>query len=152
VAALLGLREVMTYEGQAAIELEGVAEGGVAGDPYPLPVVAVGEGLVLDWGPLLAALIADLEGGRAVADIAATFHLSLAVGTAGICRRIRAESGLGRVVLSGGVFQNRLLSEQLVTLLNDDDFQVFCHRLVPPGDGGLALGQAIIAGRSQTCV
>jgi hydrogenase maturation protein HypF len=115
--------------------------------------VSEGDGpLWLDWGPLVTALLADLLAGRTVADSAATFHLSLAAGTVALCRQIRVQSGLDRVVLSGGVFQNRLLSETLVSLLAENGFQVFCHRLVPPGDGGLALGQAIIAGRSQTCV
>jgi hydrogenase maturation protein HypF len=152
VAALLGVRQTMSYEGQAAIELEGLAERGAPGGPYPMPVAAGDGALWLDWGPLVTALLADLLAGRTVADSAATFHLSLAVGTAALCRQIRMQSGLDRVVLSGGVFQNRLLSEEVVSLLAADGFQVFCHRLVPPGDGGLALGQAIIAGRSQTCV
>jgi len=152
VASLLGVRQVMSYEGQAAIELEGVAERGTSGEPWPLPVIAGDDRLQLDWRPLVTALLADLSAGRPARDIAATFHLSLAVGTAALCGEIRRRSGLDRVVLSGGVFQNRLFSEQLVTLLAADGFEVFCHRLVPPGDGGLALGQAIIAGRSQTCV
>ncbi len=152
VAALLGLRNIISYEGQAAIELEGVAERGAPGNPYPLPVVRENDILILDWRPLVAALEADLLMNRSVADIAATFHLSLALGAAAVCHEIRRTSGLDRVVLSGGVFQNRLLSEQLVTQLTADGFQLFCHRLVPPGDGGLALGQAIIAGRGQICV
>jgi hydrogenase maturation protein HypF len=152
VAALVGIREVMSYEGQAAIELEGVAERGDAGEPYPLPVARSGDGLILDWLPLVDALTADVSAGRPAADIAATFHLSLAAGAAAMCRELRKSSSLDRVVLSGGVFQNRLLSEQLLTLLAADGFEVYCHRLVPPGDGGLALGQAIIAGRSRTCV
>jgi len=152
VAALLGVRQVMSYEGQAAIELEGIAERGIPGEPYSMPVVAGEGGLLLDWRPLVTALLADSLAGRPVRDIAATFHYSLARGAATLCGEIRSAGGPERVVLSGGVFQNRLFSEQLVTLLTADGFQLFCHRLVPPGDGGLALGQAIIAGRSKTCV
>lgn len=151
VASLLGVRQAMSYEGQAAIELEGVAERGTAGEPWPMPVAVEAGGLVLDWGGLVEGVLADLLAGRPVEDIAATFHLSLAAGAAGLCRELRSATALERVVLSGGVFQNRLFSEQLVTLLAADGFQVFCHRLVPPGDGGLALGQAIIAGRSRIC-
>jgi hydrogenase maturation protein HypF len=75
----------------------------------------------------------------------------MAAASVALCREIRAGNGLERVVLSGGVFQNRLLSEELLTLLEADGFRVFTHRLVPPNDGGLALGQAMIAGRSQIC-
>lgn len=79
------------------------------------------------------------------------FHYSLAAAVGEVCKRIRAATGLQRVVLSGGVFQNRLLTEELCSILEKDDFQVFTQRLVPPNDGGLALGQAILAGRSQLC-
>jgi hydrogenase maturation protein HypF len=65
---------------------------------------------------------------------------------------VRQEYAVSRVVLSGGVFQNRLFSEAVTTLLENDGFAVFTHRLVPPNDGGLALGQALVAGRSGLCV
>lgn len=148
IAALLGVRNRMSYEGQAAIELEGLAELGSVNRLYPGAVIREQEVLLLDWLPLLRALLEDLFAGTPAADIAAAFHHSLAVAAAAVCSEIRRESGLGRVVLSGGVFQNRLLSEELLTLLEQDGFTVFTHRLVPPNDGGLALGQAMIAGRS----
>jgi hydrogenase maturation protein HypF len=151
VAALLGVREVMSYEGQAAIELEGLAERGLPGAPFPLPTVATAAGLELDWRPLLATLTGELLAGRPAADLAATFHLSLAEGAARLCREVATATGLDRVVLSGGVFQNRLLAETLATRLEQEGLTVCCHRLVPPNDGGLALGQAMIAGRSQLC-
>lgn len=151
IAALLGVRQVMTYEGQAAMELEGVAERGEAGQPLPMPVAASGGKWLLDWRPLVAGVLHGVLAGGRAPDLAATFHVSLAMGSAALCRQIRAETGLERVALSGGVFQNRLLSEQMVSLLAADGFQVFCHRLVPPGDGGLALGQAVIAGRVGAC-
>jgi len=148
VAALLGVRNRMSYEGQAAIELEGLAERGTVGRLYPAGINRDHEALQLDWLPLIGALLADVLAGLPPTDIAATFHHSLAAAAAAVCSDIRRESGLGRVVLSGGVFQNRLLSEALVSLLENDGFTVFTHRLVPPNDGGLALGQAMIAGRS----
>jgi hydrogenase maturation protein HypF len=148
VGALLGLRNRMAYEGQAAIELEGVAERGVPCREYPA-AISSGDGvLVLDWLPLLKHLLEDVHAGVPTADIAASFHQSLARGAATVCAAVRGESGLDRVVLSGGVFQNRLLSEMLVTLLERDGFRVYTHRLIPPNDGGLALGQAMVAGRS----
>jgi len=148
VAALLGVRNRMNYEGQAAIELEGLAERGRVGRLYPGGIISGEETLQLDWLPLIGALLADVLAGLSPADIAATFHHSLAAAATAVCNEIRRQSGNGRVVLSGGVFQNRLLSEALVSLLENDGFTVFTHRLVPPNDGGLALGQAIIAGRS----
>lgn len=151
VAALLGIRSSMSYEGQAAIELEGAAERGNAHDPYPFRIDVCSGVFILDWLPLLESIVAELTTGCSAADIAATFHHSLAVASAAVCREIRASSGHERIVLSGGVFQNRLLSEELVTLLEKDGFRVYTHRLVPPNDGGLALGQAMIAGRSFQC-
>ena len=88
--------------------------------------------------------------GDSKADAALRFHDTLAAVTADICGKIRRESGVERVVLSGGVFQNKLLSERIYALLQERNFQVYTHRLVPPNDGGLALGQAVIAGRA-TC-
>lgn len=152
VAALLGLRSKMSYEGQAAIELEGIAEKGRAGKPYPCKLLTEDTGTVLDWRPAIEALLLDVRLGVSRSDIAATFHHSLAVAATHLCSAIRRQSGLDRVVLSGGVFQNRILAEEMVTLLEKNDFRVYTHRLVPPNDGGLALGQAVIAGRSFKCV
>jgi hydrogenase maturation protein HypF len=152
VAALLGIRSRMSYEGQAAIELEGAAEDGVPGTPYPFSIDTADGLTTLDWRPALKALLAGMSSGCKVADIAATFHHSLALASVAVCQEIRSSSGLGRVVLSGGVFQNRLLSEEMVTLLEKEGFEVYTHRLVPPNDGGVALGQAMIAGRSLKCV
>lgn len=151
VASLLGVRQQMSYEGQAALELEGIAEQGVGDDRYPFEVSRTGDLLQLDWLPLLMALLAELSAGLPVADIAAAFHASLATAAAAVCREIRLETGLDRVILSGGVFQNRLLSEALASRLEHDGFAVFTHRLVPPNDGGLSLGQAMIAGRRNRC-
>jgi hydrogenase maturation protein HypF len=86
------------------------------------------------------------------ADLARAFHATVAKGTVEMCVAVREATGLDRVVLSGGVFQNKLLAEGVHDLLSARKFQVFTHRLVPPNDGGLALGQAIIAGRSRICV
>lgn len=152
VAALLGIRSRNSYEGQAAIELEGEAEKGACADPYNFGIVTDGSGFVLDWLPIFKGVVDEQIAGRRRCDIAAAFHHSLAVSSAAVCREIRSSSGLERVVLSGGVFQNKLFSEAMVTLLEKDGFTVYTHRLVPPNDGGLALGQVMIAGRSLLCV
>jgi len=80
--------------------------------------------------------------------MARKFHDTVAGAVVDVCSAIRSETGVGRVVLSGGVFQNRLLSEGAFDLLTESGFSVYVQRLVPPNDGGLALGQAVIAGRS----
>ncbi len=152
VAGVLDIRGKMSYEGQAAIELEGEAERGICEALYDFGVLPGNDGLILDWLPMMRSVVDDHRAGRMRPDIAATFHRSLAFAAAAVCREIRSESGFDRVVLSGGSFQNRLLSEEILTQLEADGFRVFTHRLVPPNDGGLALGQAMIAGRSQVCV
>ena len=145
VSALIGVRTVISYEGQAAIELEALAERGTPSGPYPF-LVRTTDCHRIDFSPTVAAICADLAGKRAPADVARGFHLTVARGILEVCSRIREESGATRVVLSGGVFQNRLLTEEAALLLADAGFKPYCHRLVPPNDGGLALGQAVIAG------
>jgi hydrogenase maturation protein HypF len=153
VAALLGVRTVVTYEGQAAIELEGLAERGTPGPVLPFSIDTTDDDcLVLDFRPMVREITEAVLTGDDRADLARAFHATVAKGTAEMCIAIREATGLDRVVLSGGVFQNRLLAEGVHDLLTARKFQVFTHRLVPPNDGGLALGQAIIAGRSQICV
>jgi hydrogenase maturation protein HypF len=103
-------------------------------------------GLKLDFTPMFPAILADQDAEIAPAVIARRFHATVAAASVEACARIAADSGIGRVILSGGVFQNRLLSEMVYTALTKRGFQVFTHRLVPPNDGGIALGQAAIAG------
>ena len=145
VSALLGVRTRISYEGQAAIELEALAERGTPSDPYPY-LVHSAEVHRLDFLPMIAAICGDLAKERERADIARAFHHTVARGVLEVCGRIRQESGQSRVVLSGGVFQNRLLTEEVAQLLGEGGFEPYCHRLVPPNDGGLALGQAVVAG------
>jgi hydrogenase maturation protein HypF len=156
VAALLGLRQTVAYEGQAAMELEALAETSTETESYPYDIIGTGAGagepLTVDFRPMLQAMLRDRSVGRPLNEPARRFHHTLAAAAAEVCDRIRHQTGLGRVVLSGGVFQNRLLSEVLFGLLEANGFQVFTQRLVPPNDGGLALGQAMIAQRSLSCV
>jgi hydrogenase maturation protein HypF len=147
VAALLGVRGIISYEGQAAIELESVACGGVAGKTYPYDVSEVDGIFEIDWRQMFASILTDIGSSCATSDIALNFHITMAKASLDVCRKIRYYDGLKKVVLSGGVFQNRLLTEHLCDLLLNDKFEVFTHRLVPPNDGGLALGQAVIACR-----
>jgi hydrogenase maturation protein HypF len=149
VASLIGLRHTITYEAQAAIELEGIAVKGKGNEqisPYPLPIVdgEVGMSAVFDTAPMMAAITADLRSGAAPGVISARFHEGIAEALSRVCQRLR-EQGYGSVVaLSGGVFQNIRLLSALITRLHTEGFSVLDHRLVPANDGGLALGQAVI--------
>jgi hydrogenase maturation protein HypF len=152
VAALIGLRGKVSYEGQAAIELEALAESSATGHVYPFHALTVEETHLVDFRPMIRAIVDDMGSGRQKAEIARSFHNTVAAAVREICGLIRMETGLDRVVLSGGVFQNKLLSEGVYDLLAENEFHVFTQRLAPPNDGGVALGQAIIAGRSNICV
>ncbi len=133
IAALLGVREQVTYEGQAAIELEQLA-GETAAEPYPW---RFGDGAAL-----VAAAHDDLAAGRPAAEIAAAFHEAVAAGAAAAC----AEAGGPRtVVLSGGSFQNLRLLGATRRRLEEQGFRVLVHRRVPPNDGGISYGQAAVA-------
>ncbi len=147
VAALAGVRQKVGYEGQAALELEMTIgeEGDTAGD-YPFALRTEGPTLVLDPAPMIRALVADLQQGCAVGLLSARFHNGLARAIGAACEAVRSQRGINLVVLSGGVFQNRYLTEATLDVLSGLGFDVLTHSLVPPNDGGLALGQAVIAG------
>ncbi len=152
VAALAGLRRTVSYEGQAAIELEWLATGIEPAGSYPFAIEAATDDgpLVIDTRPMIAAIVDDVSGGKASADIARRFHSSMVDAIAAVCGRLRDETGLDAVAMSGGVFLNALLTAELGARLELDGFRVFRHRRVPPNDGGLCLGQlAIAAGRQR---
>ena len=141
-AALLGFTREISFEGQAAIWLEHQARGARPDiEEHPLPL----DGKELDFRPLLAAVIVDRKAGRSVPEIARAFHHGLAAGVARAVLDLTAQERLDTVVLSGGVFQNRLLLERLVNLLRTASLAVWCNREVPANDGGLSLGQAAMA-------
>jgi len=169
-SALLGVCTQATYEAQAAIELEMVADGGWAGwqAPGPLCPWAKGPGVlaqgqkvaklaypfeiervkdrwVIRLRETFAALLADLQGGVSVPEMSARFHATMAQIIVKTCQRIADETGLRTVALSGGVFQNRRLLTAAVAELGETGFDVLTHRRVPTNDGGLSLGQAVIA-------
>jgi hydrogenase maturation protein HypF len=94
---------------------------------------------------MIRAIVQEILQGTPVPRIAGRFHRTIAELFAATCRQVRAQTGLNKVALSGGVFQNRLLLEQVGAILEIDDFRVYINRRVPPNDGGLSLGQAAIA-------
>ncbi len=143
VAALLGIGGEVTYEGQAAMQLEALARSAPAGaaDSYPFEVDAG----VVRLRPLFVALLAERARGVPAAIVARRFHRTLAAVVGAQVRRAHALSGLRSVVLSGGCFQNQLLLSDCLAMLEEDGFEVLVHRQVPANDGGLALGQAVVA-------
>ena len=143
VSSIVGLRQEVSFEGQAAIELEMVADATVE-RAYPY-AIADGDVAQLDMRPMIEAIMDDLARGIAAKEISAAFHNTLAAAIVEVCRRIRAAESLNRVCLSGGTFQNVFLLQRAVNALRSDGFEVFLHALVPPNDGGIALGQAVIA-------
>ena len=158
VAALLTMRHSVLYDGQGAIELEALAELGE--DNMKSPLIQEGsysyalvchneQPLQLDFSPLITDILADIDRSVPAAAIAYRFHQTVASAASDVCLRISASSALDRVILSGGVFQNRLLTEMIYTALTNKGLHVFTHRLAPPNDGGIALGQAAIAGRRK---
>ena len=140
VSALLGVRDEVSYEGQAAVELEHLADPGERGT-YAVPVA---EG-VAQVSALVRAVTEDLLGGVAPARIATRFHHALADLVTAVCTQLREERGLSTVALSGGVFQNSLLLAGCLDRLQDQGFDVLTHRDVPCNDGGISLGQAAVA-------
>jgi hydrogenase maturation protein HypF len=143
VASLLGVRHRARYEAQAAIELEALVAPGEHGG-YPVELAA-GEPAVIDPIPVIRGVVHDLERGVAVPVIAARFHASVVSMTLRVCDWLRGRTGIGRVVMSGGVFQNVTLLAATRRALAGAGFEVFSHHLVPPNDGGIALGQAAVA-------
>lgn len=142
VAALVGVRQVVTYEAQAAIELEAVA--GDAPSGYDVPVIS-GEPFRLDPRPLVREVARDVAGAVPAPAIAGRFHRGLADAIVRVCGAVRTRTGIATVGLTGGVFQNVLLLRLAVEGLGRAGFAVLVHRHVPASDGGLSLGQAVIA-------
>jgi len=148
VAALAGVRDRVSYEGQAAIELEWLAEKVASDGAYPFdfePDPASEAPLIVDTRPLIRAVVEDAKKGVGRPVIARRFHTTVVDLIHVVCCRLREASGPGVVVLSGGVFQNALLTSETSARLRDAGFRVYRHRLVPPNDGGLSLGQLAIA-------
>jgi hydrogenase maturation protein HypF len=144
VSALLGLCVSVSYEGQAAVELEMIASAGETG-AYEF-FVEEGEGKeIIRLKPMIEGILRDLEKGTAHPVISGKFHNSLVKIGLSACQRIQRQGGPKKVALTGGVFQNRLLSEKMKSALEEAGFAVLLHRRVPCNDGGLSLGQAVIA-------
>jgi hydrogenase maturation protein HypF len=142
VSSMLGLRGTVNYEGQAAIELEAIAERSCF-QSYEFEIEP-SRG-VITAEAVIRHVVEDLLDGVTPSEVSAKFHLGVAHLIASVARKIRTERRLNRIVLSGGVFQNIFLLENVCRMLKDDRFEVFTHSRVPANDGGISFGQAAIA-------
>ncbi|MBW2310292.1 MAG: carbamoyltransferase HypF [Deltaproteobacteria bacterium] len=142
VSAILGVRELVNYEGQAAVELEQIADGEEVG-AYPFEIDTQEGSYVLDPDPAITAIVEELQGKVPTSRISSRFHSTVARMIRELLTRLRGEVGINEVVLSGGVFQNALLTSRTVSLLEEQGFLVLTHQAVPPNDGGISLGQAL---------
>lgn len=148
VAALLGLHHKVAFEGQAAMRLEMVAgehDGNAADGGYEIQPRAGNDGFLIDPADFVRGVVGDIERGLSARAISRRFHAALARTFSLACVLLRRQTGLNQVALSGGVFQNRLLTESIVDELEAAGFNVLLHKQVPANDGGLSLGQAVVA-------
>jgi len=148
VSSLAGVRDEVNFEAQAAIELEQIALAGMD-DAYPFEIGS-GVPIEIDMRPAIRAIARDVLDSEPPGWISAAFHNTVARVIVEICNRLRTAEGIRRVCLSGGTFQNLYLLERARSALQRDGFEVYLHAQVPPNDGGLALGQAMIANRVLT--
>jgi hydrogenase maturation protein HypF len=152
ISAMIGIRGEIDYEGQAAVELEMIAYKGNhtnGKEGYPYHIVEDNGIRIMKLGDLLSAIAEDSGQNVPVEMISVKFHNTIAQMANEMCQLIASETGIKQVALTGGVFQNRLLLTKTVSLLENSGFQVFTHRQVPCNDGGISLGQAVIANFAQ---
>ncbi|GAG18023.1 unnamed protein product, partial [marine sediment metagenome] len=145
VSALLGIRGEIDYEGQAAVELEMVADEGLEDGFYPYYIEDNDNISVIKLGELFEAIMSDLTPGVPASIISTRFHNTVTRMVNEICSRLAEETGITRVALSGGVFQNRLLMRKVTAALETTGLTPLTHHNVPCNDGGISLGQAVIA-------
>lgn len=141
-SALMGIRQKVNYEGQAAIEMEAIVDPDETGI-YPFILSED----IIDPVPLWEAIIADLQSGKPKSIMAARFHNSIINISLEICKTIRNQTGEETVALSGGVWQNKVLLVKTFQKLQEDNFSVLWHHRVPSNDGGIAFGQTCIASK-----
>jgi hydrogenase maturation protein HypF len=142
VAALASLRQRVHFEGQAAMELEFAVDRTTPAEPYSMELHDGDGAACIDWAPMIHEIVADIRNRVSRARIAARFHETLI----GMILAVARREALTRVVLSGGCFQNALLLEGAVRRLRAAGHEVYWPRRVPPNDGGISLGQAVVAG------
>jgi hydrogenase maturation protein HypF len=146
VASIIGIRQIGRFEGQAAMELEFLTHNVETEESYPFELTREQECLVIDWAPMVHGVVHDVKDEARRVNIAAKFHNTLAE----MVVKVATASGQNKVVLSGGCFQNRYLTERAVKRLREEGFQPYWHQRVPPNDGGIALGQVAAVSRMKS--
>ena len=146
VASIMGVRQVCRFEGQAAMELEFLAYGAVTDESYPFDMVRGENVSMVDWAPAIRAIVPEVLEAKASGAIATKFHNTLVEMMVSVAKACGEE----RVVLSGGCFQNRYLTERAVMRLRAEGLRPYWHQRVPPNDGGIALGQVAAAARANS--
>lgn len=143
VSSLLGLCRVPSYDAQGAVLLETAAcNPDDLGEPYPY---FVSDNMFLHFEPMIRRIVEDIRGGRMVRHIAGKIHATVVASGVEMCKRIGMETGIRKVALSGGCFQNRILLKHFIRELENGGFSVLVHSLLPPNDGGVSFGQGIVA-------
>jgi hydrogenase maturation protein HypF len=149
VASLAGVRDSVSHEGQAAMQLEWLASSVAPEAAYPFELDGTGASIVVDTRPLVRAVSRDVDRDVEVARIARRFHSTLVEMIRGVCIMLRKTHKVDKTVLSGGVFMNALLTIEVTARLEQEGFAVYRHVKVPPNDGGLSLGQLAVAASQQ---
>ena len=144
VSALTGVCRNISYQGEAAITLQAIANKQVE-SRYDFELFPGNTPIILSFGPMIRQIISDLSAKKDQSFISGKFHNTIAEGVAETCALIRSRDNINNVALSGGVFQNSLLLTLTTNKLSTRDFKVYTHNLIPSSDAGLAIGQAIIA-------
>jgi hydrogenase maturation protein HypF len=154
VAALIGVRDRVSFEGQAAMEMEWLATTAKSDEIYPFELISPSKGnavpIIIDTRPMIVAICRDADGEKRIGIISRRFHSTLATIIASVCMRVSKEHGARAVVFSGGAFMNAILTIDAIRLLEREGFRAYRHRLVPPNDGGLSLGQLAVAASQST--
>ncbi|NET35769.1 MAG: carbamoyltransferase HypF [Cyanothece sp. SIO1E1] len=144
IAALLGLHHTVSFEGQAAMALESVLQDVNIDAAYPFQIMS-GDALTIDWAPMVPAILDDFNQPVTLGHISAKFHNTLVETIIAIAKHVAVEN----VILTGGCFQNKYLSERAIQRLTAENFRPYWHQRVPPNDGGIALGQIVAALRED---
>ncbi|MBN2395162.1 MAG: carbamoyltransferase HypF, partial [Candidatus Atribacteria bacterium] len=144
VASIIGIRDEVNFEGQAAVALESLCNPAYKGN-YSYGIDQAESGWLVNVEEMFREIVQDIEKNKNISGIATRFHNTLAEFILSMCVRIRDKYYVNLVVLSGGVFQNSFLLNQTLKKLNDNGFKVFIHKKMPPNDACIALGQAVIA-------
>ncbi|MGE5329563.1 MAG: carbamoyltransferase HypF [Deltaproteobacteria bacterium] len=142
VSAILGICYINTYEGQAAAEMEAIADN--KQDGFYDFEIAENKETIVDYTKTILSIVRDIKAGRSISQIACIFHNTVAKSITDMCNRMKKETDLNKVVLSGGVFQNRLLLGETIKLLEGEGFDVYINNIVPCNDGGISFGQAAV--------